>query len=590
MFFAAGSICACSALDQRAKSTFEDDIVFSNYALARYAVNAIYESYITMATYRTDYFEYYGANTDVEIRYSAEDAPQNNYCQYKMTLNNIYFDKSGDDYPYAGNFKGIERANLCIKGLKEYGNIDEDKQMGALYGEALTVRAMLYTDLMNYYGEVPARFEPINQETIYLPKADKDVLYKHLLSDLETAAKYLDYNNQKLITVPGKACANGMYARIALQAAGYSRRPDVGKVNTGDMGSVRKSYDPELQASVLYPKALAALKDVIDNAHLGLYENYEDMWRFYCDMGAEYGTVNNPEIIFGLPFDDNRGQHLIRNCMPDDRNKTQSGYRITLNPALYFKFDKEDTRRDITCCFHKYDKDGKADLSSASASNLYVGKYRQGWRSPGHEIPNKDSDDGCKFTYLRYADILLMAAEIANELGNLDEAKAYMRPVLVRAYKSEVLADKYLDRLVDKDTFFNAIKDQRAFEFAGELLRRADLIRWGILKESLDKAKSDMRLIQAHDGKYKSFLQTFYWRVKADGEPEIFGLNPGETGSPASDGNGTWKTKKFWSSMSNNRINNMYIGDPDIYMYRPIPPSILITNLGVLKNDYGYTY
>ena len=117
-------LCGCEPLEQRGKSTYEDNTVFANYTLARYALNAIYESYITMASYRTDYFEYYGANTDVEIRSSTADSEQNNYCQYKMSPTNYYFDRPGSDYMFAGNFQGIERANLCIKGLKEYGNID----------------------------------------------------------------------------------------------------------------------------------------------------------------------------------------------------------------------------------------------------------------------------------------------------------------------------------------------------------------------------------------------------------------------------------------------------------------------------------
>lgn len=598
LIFVAGSLCACSMLDQRAKSTFEDDTVFSNHTLARYAVNAIYESYITMASYRTDYFEYYGANTDVEIRCNYQDIPGNNYCQYKMDPSNVYFDRPQKEYPFSGNFLGIERANLCIKGLKEYGNIDEDPEMGALYGEALTVRAMLYTDLMNYYGEVPARFEPITQETTYLPKADKDILYKQLLSDLETAAKYLSYDNQTLITVPGKACANGMYARIALQAAGYSRRPDEGMVNTGDIGSNRKSNDPQLQASVLYPKALAALEDVIEHAHLDLFQNFEDLWKFYCDMGAEYGTARNPEIIFGLPFGDNRGQHLTRNCVPNAKyNKGVSGNRITLNPVLFFKYDKEDTRRYVTCCPQKYNAKGEADMSESSAANWYNGKFRLDWRSyPEHEILEAGGEDGCKFVYLRYADILLMAAEIANELDDLAKAKRYMRPVLVRAYHSDTLADEYLARLVDKEAFFEAIKDQRALEFAGELLRRADLIRWGILGQTLVQNQIEMRNMKALTGKFSVYPNAIYWRLKENSiEPEFYGLNPGETDAPPADGKGTWTKRTFFSTLSDIRIDNLMLGqkegqapDPDMYMYRPIPPSIIIANMGVLKNDYGY--
>lgn len=593
MIVAAGILLSgCEPLEQRSKSTYEDNTVFANYTLARYAVNAIYEAYVTMASYRSDYFEYYGANTDVEVRVSMDDTEQNNYCQYKMSPTNYYFDRPGTDYFFSGNFQGIERANLCIKGLREYGNIDNDPEMGALYGEALTARALLYADLLNMYGEVPARFSPVTQETIYLPKSDKDVIYKQLLSDLEEAAKYMDYKSQTVLTLPGKACANGMYARLALQAAGYSCRPDEGMVNTGAPGTNRKSNDPELQASVLYPKALAALEDIIQNAGLGLFENFEDLWKFYCDMGTSYGTAENPEIIFGLPFSDTRGQHLTRNAVPNTKYNKISNSRIGLNPTLCFRFDPNDTRRFTTCCPVKYDAKGVADASQMSASVWYVGKFRIDWRtSSDYLLDNSGSEDGCKYTYLRYADILLMAAEIANELDDLDKAKTYMRPVLVRAYKDAALADDYLSRLTDKEAFFEAIKDQRAFEFAGESLRRSDLIRWGILKKTLEENQIDLMNMKALTGKFANYSNNIYWRVGENGiDPEYYGFNPGETTAPVDDGKGTWNRKGFFSGVSDKIINNLFLADPDKNMYRPIPATIITANMGVLQNDYGYTF
>jgi hypothetical protein len=38
------------------------------------------------------------------------------------------------------------------------------------------------------------------------------------------------------------------------------------------------------------------------------------------------------------------------------------------------------------------------------------------------------------------------------------------------------------------------------------------------------------------------------------------------------------------------RIDEFYLEDPDMNMYRPIPASIITANLGVLQNDYGYTF
>lgn len=578
---------ACNSLEQNAKSSFEDTEVFSNPTLTRYALNGIYESYVVMASYRTDYFYYYGVNTDIEVMGDMADNTRNNISQYKILPNNSYLDNTSDQYFFSGNMKGIERANICIHGLEQYGDIKNNPELGALYGEALVARALLYIDLMNVYGEVPARFEPISKETIYLPKADKDVLYKQLLSDLEKAAEYLSYQ-QDVITRPGKALAKGLYARIALQASGYSLRPDEGKVNTGDAGTVRKSRDPELQASVLYPKALAALKDIIDNAGLSLYDNFEDLWKFYCNLGTEYGK----EIIFGLPFSDTRGRHLSENAVPNKKyNFGSGGGRKGISPVLFFRYDIYDTRRNITCCPYQYNENGIADPATASPNRWYCGKFRFDWmiRRP---LQTANGDDGAKYTYLRYADILLMASEIANELDDLDAAKEYMRPVLQRAYHNDTMVNSYLDHLADKESFFDAVKDQRAFEFAGEMLRRADLIRWGILKAAIDKTKEDLAALRDRSGKFSTYSNNIYWRVKKDEiEAEIYGFNPNENeDKTVTDPSGGWTRRGWFSSISDNTINNLYLENPDEKMYRPIPASIITANLGVLQNDYNYTF
>ena len=56
-----------------------------------------------------------------------------------------------------------------------------------------------------------------------------------------------------------------------------------------------------------------------------------------------------------------------------------------------------------------------------------------------------------------------------------------------------------------KDAFFKAIVEQRAFEFAGESLRKADLIRWNLLKVKMDEAKAKMTDLANRQGAYSTF-------------------------------------------------------------------------------------
>ena len=120
--------------------------------------------------------------------------------------------------PFAAIFTGVERINLAIKGLRTYGNVTDDADMRYLLGEALTLRAVFYADLMKAYGEVPARFEPVTPETIYLNKSDRDVIYKQILGDLEEAIPYLVWPGANAATAStgrmSRAFAEGLYARL----------------------------------------------------------------------------------------------------------------------------------------------------------------------------------------------------------------------------------------------------------------------------------------------------------------------------------------------------------------------------------------
>src|SRR5690606_26817179 len=101
---------------------------------------------------------------------------------------------------WAMMYSGIERANLCIRGLRTYGNPTSNKRMGELLAAALTYRAIYYSDLIKAWGDVPERFEPITSETLYKPKVDRDIIYNQLLKDLEEAAELASWPNDSEYT------------------------------------------------------------------------------------------------------------------------------------------------------------------------------------------------------------------------------------------------------------------------------------------------------------------------------------------------------------------------------------------------------
>ena len=591
------SVTSCSDLTTSSPSAFDDKNVFSQYELAEFNIFSIYEVFGHTNAHRGRYLPWYGFNTDIEIYVDSGEKKadeKGDIAQYDIKTNNGQLNLSNG--PYNELMVGIERANLCIDGLRKYGNVENDKAMASLLGEALCARALVYIELLKAHGEVPARFEPITPETIYLPKSDRDVIYKQLLADLEEAFDYMAWPGQSAATMktdrPSLAFAKGLYARIALMASGYSQRPDEGLVNTGNAGSVRLSTDPELSKEALYPKVQAALLDVVNNAGLELYADYEQLWRDLNNFDLEAGK----EIIYSLPLGDARGRWNFTFAIRNENytkwcpSTTSRGGVAGPVPSLFFKYDRtgKDQRRDVSCANFRMENDGTDDLCVlAGAGNWYFGKYRFDWQET---LPyGGGNDDGVKPVYMRYADILLMLAEVTNELEGPSAAKPYLLEVRRRAYRGyEDAAEAYVNALGSKEAFFNAIVDERALEFVGEFLRKADLIRWNMLKTKLDEAKQDMYTLSQKPG-------AVYYKYNDDGYTlSLYGYNEGELGNNPGAGWTQYTDSKgepvanYFDGIKAERIERIYRNDPDTRQWWPIFDNTITNSQGMLVNDYGF--
>ncbi|MDE6778534.1 MAG: RagB/SusD family nutrient uptake outer membrane protein [Alistipes sp.] len=595
--------CLDDVLDVESQSTFDASVVFANYQLAEYQVIGIGEIFAHTNSYNARLNHMYGYNTDIELKNGskASGAKVEEYTlsEYDTQIDNGSLNTSNNGYNEI--MIGIERANLAIQGLRQYGSIGTSADMAHLLGEALTYRALYYYELMKMWGDVPLHRSPLTSETLYDPKAERDDLYKSMLSDLDEAIGYLYWPYESAATMNAdrmnKAFAKGLYARVALNAAGFSWRPDDGQTGTGNFGSLRLSNDSELSKAVLYPKALRHLEDVITSGRLGLETTYESLWRKFNNFSH---LTDSREVMFVQPFGNARGRWNYAHAYPHTANSpfigdnSSKGGATGPNPTLWWKYGSNDVRRDLSCVFMRWNQDANdknGGWEMRNATNCFFGKYRYEWMV---DYPG-GTGDGCKPIVMRYADVYLMAAELAaylseGEGGGLAKAKTYLGEVRRRAYAGhESEADAYVNALTlgsaagnDKaaiddyqaeGTIMKAIIDERALEFVGEFLRKQDLIRWGLLKLKLDEASDDMKSLATMTGKYSDYarytepkdfkndkgtevLATFdtyyvYWREKGQGI-EFFGLEADEIGkTPAGyngkDDDGGWNRLDFLS-------------------------------------------
>jgi starch-binding outer membrane protein, SusD/RagB family len=249
------------------KSSLDESLIFSTPGLARGAVNGILIPMMETNSYRGRYLPLYGTNTDAEWFNNSQNLDNASALStYFAVPNEIHgsIQMNQANTAWAMMYSGIERANLAIRGLRNYGNPTTNAEMGELLATALTYRAVYYADLIKAWGDVPMRFEPITSETLYQPKADRDLIYNQLIKDLEEAAALAPWPNQSAsatsVEKVSKAFVKGLRARLALIAAGYSQRPD----------GIRKGELPDFTEQELYQIALDESEDVIESGTVHL--------------------------------------------------------------------------------------------------------------------------------------------------------------------------------------------------------------------------------------------------------------------------------------------------------------------------------
>ena len=608
----AGLATSCD-MEAPSLSTYDESSVFSLYSLAEQEIMSINVSFGETNSYRGRYLPYYGVNSDVETTsgtypsLSKKNDDKMSLCNFSTLDNNTQMNT--DNNAYAKFYEGIERANLAIAGLRKYGDIENKRDMAHLLGEALTMRAVIYNDLIKAWGDVPARFSPINNDNIDLPRTNKDEIYIQLLKDLEEAEEYCYWPNENKITDTServsKSFVKGLRARLALYACGYALRGD----------GYRRSNNPELSQDKMMVIVKQECLDIINSGKNNLGE-FETNFKNLCNDVITAGG----ESLWEIPFSAGRGRVLytwgVKHKAKKDQytEQPQGGINGPM-PYLFYDYSKNDKRRDITCVPYEWSEtlvNGNAYQDLRKITQWCFGKLRYEWMDYRHVTST--NDDGVNWQYMRIADVYLMAAEAINYLEGPAAAWPYMEPVLARVLPANEVADLKTKYTADKDAFQKGIVDQRGLEFAGEALRRADLVRWGIIDEKMEEAKQKLQALANRTGAYadypaKLYVKTYdektdkelisdYGMYVGDGKSGeaivIYGLEKGQTDEIGSSLKEDGFTPKNWFINNDENVINsdywdgIFINKPSLNYLWPIWKVFIDNSNGMLNNDGNY--
>ncbi len=492
-------LASCSDyLDQTSQSEFTEDVVFGNPAYAETAIMGLYNIMTYDEMYSSRLALMYCNNSDLEV----VGADQSSYnAQGNRGISNYLGEPSWAghlDRTWRALYKGIERANLAIRGIEASPALDAEEtksQMENLLGEAYTIRALYYFELVRNWGDVPFKMEPTASDgsNWYPAVVDRDTIMSVIIDDLTVAADLLDWGSTPERV--SKGFALGLQARIALARAGYSIRNKAG-------------YPTERNSDYMdyYQIARDAAYKVMTEGPHKLNPSYLQVWKDINGLNVNTTYYENLfEVAMGLTRSGEAGYSIGVRFRTNEKYGFGNNANVySTTPYYFYQFDQKDIRRDITVAPYEY----RPNTNMANApmemfvSNPFswtIAKYDQRWMSSQFLEINGPATSkigsGINWVLMRYSDILLMFAEADNEInGPNAQNKAALKEVRARAFDAADQATKveaYVDALGDKESFFTAVMNERMFEFGGEGQRKYDLIRWNMLSSKIAEQRAD---------------------------------------------------------------------------------------------------
>lgn len=576
-------------LNTQSPAQFTEKLIFNNIDFATKEVYSAYSEFLTTYMYQNASL-YTFTDSDIEFVTAANNNLHYSLAHYDLSDGNGWLAPIWNEL-----YLIIERANICIDNLpvSPIWEGEHATEAHRLYGEAVTLRAFAYSMLIRLWGDVPFSTKSTQGDSeFYLPKTDRDVIYESLIKDLADVEVYVPWLNETQSTDRiNKAFVKGLRARMALAYAGYSLR---NKTLETKRGRHWEDY---------YKIANKECREIIESGKHKLNPSFENIFK---TLAAYKQDVTYGEMIFELPFGRQGGGSLGYFIgMTFSKGDMKYGYatpQFFTSPQYYYSFDRTDTRRNVSTELYNYNGTG-TNLSKQmpfSATSIHeLTKYRKNWLTPsmGGDLA-ASTNIGMGYPIMRYADVILMYAETENEINNspTQAAKDALSLVRQRAFPTGSWTSKvvnYVDSVsANKQSFFNAIVDERAWEFGGELIRKFDLVRWNLLGTKIKQMKDNLHKITSDDPKFANVPTYLYWKRSAT-DPELIEiLNPDyRLPSTAIDGYTQIPWLPLWSESTKtsqyaiyDRVANGYNESKNNHLY-PIAATLIAASHGVWTND-----
>lgn len=558
-------------------SYFTSANFFSSVDEAYMATLGVYQTMSTQDTYGWNIPQVFDTDTDI-IQISGDtDVDWRSIPHYKGISKTVTFYTV-----WSQLYSGIDRANVVIEKIPQMklyttGSESEKIQLNRMIGEAKFLRGFYYSELVRLWGDVPFKTKSSQAgDNFREGLVDRYEIYTQIIKDMQEASLVLPEATPVDERI-NKWGAKAMLARVALFAGGYSLRAD-GAIKRPDN---YKEY---------YLLAQKQINDVMAQNPYKLNPSYSKVFKNQCQHVLEPSenifqvAFYNPAIGTNLANTSWSG-YFNAPAAPTASNSFYGGTaaRCIVPKPFYTSFNPADKRRDFSIATYVFDALGNKlpRITTNQDQSWTTAKWSREYQT---NSPQERISTNINWVIMRYSDLLLMRAEVENELNEGPNAIAYdaINQVRRRGFGTDIAgsgiaitignkgtgysaAANVLIQItggggtdaaagvvtltagaigsiailrpgdgytsvptvtitstdgkgsgatatatlltkptavqvnltgLDKTSFLKAIQQERAWELSGEGMRRADLVRWGILAQKIAETKAAVLLIR----------------------------------------------------------------------------------------------
>lgn len=419
---------------------------------------------------------------------------------------------------WSGAYEGIARANNVLRLLLNPGPDVTPADVVRISSQAKFLRAHYYFELKRDYGNTPYVDETVDYKSGLEEVSNTQDLYPFIEADLKFAVDNLPATQSQVGRVNSWA-AKAYLAKVYM----YQNK----------FAPAKALFDDVIANGVTSNNLKYGLVPYYDDMFRGKNDNHqESIWAYQAAAGT--GSVNNANPEFDLNFPYNTGPSGPGNCcgfyqpsftfvnsfrtnaegLPfldgsynSAANEIKSDMGLTTVQPFTPDTKSIDPRVDHTTgrrglpYLDWQDHPGANWIRNQGNGGPYSPKKYVYARSEQGTFQDNSSwtpgYTGINFMIIRFADVLLMAAEAEIETGNLEKARGYVNQVRTRAMNSKIkrgdgsmaanyVVDIYKTPWTNADVARSAVRFERKLELGMEGHRFYDLVRWNTVQAELD--------------------------------------------------------------------------------------------------------